>query len=95
MKIIGKQTQTDSGEVRIDTSRPAIVFDPWPFYQKSIALEATAYIDIKGLVVMADDLIDLFDWNLSPDSNTLCWLTNGIRAVCKEQTYLNALKGDQ
>lgn len=71
---------------RIDTTRPAMIFDPWPFARWAIALDGlSCYATEDGQVTATQS-----PYFLSQDDNVLCWSTAGRRVVCKQDVWNQA-----
>jgi len=87
MQIIGPTEKGREDEVRIDVSRGAVIFNPWPFAKPEVCLS-------KGAWVVGEDGV----WTLgtsryiSEEWNTLCTLTNGETAVTKRKHWHAAVK---
>ena len=78
MKILEASTPEPS-VLRIDKSKPAVHFYPWPF-NTPVFNNATHYIVYEDGTVAGHPGDE---WSLVKDSeNVLCVLTNGEHAVC-------------
>lgn len=63
-----------------------VVFDPWPFELKVVAVKNGGFFDGCGLHEVHDG------WVLCPGDNTLISLSDGSYVVCQESYLQNALK---